>query len=154
MYACYHGPDGLAAIARGVHRSAATLAATLRHYGLRTGSGVSFDTIQVLLPGPTEALAALRRAREAGYNLYDAGDRVVQVACDETTNPEQLRDVVAALVGASMVGSGMDASDVELVPVDDVLPAALLRTSKFLTHPVFSEHRSETAMLRYLRRLS
>ncbi|WP_300605151.1 aminomethyl-transferring glycine dehydrogenase, partial [Trebonia sp.] len=155
MYACYHGPDGLAAIARGAHRSAATLAATLRHYGLRTGSGACFDTIRVLLDGPREAAAALRRTREAGYNLCDAGDGVVQVACDETTRPDQLRDVAAALVGASMVGTGMDACDVELVPAaGDELPPDLVRTSKFLTHPVFSQHRSETAMLRYLRRLS
>ena len=150
MYACYHGPDGLAAIARGVHRSAATLAATLRHYGLRTGGGACFDTIRVLLDGPAEAAAALRRAREAGYNLHDAGDGVIQVACDETTTDGQLRDVVAALAG-----TGLDGFDVELAcDAGELLPASLLRTSKFLTHPVFSEHRSETAMLRYLRRLS
>jgi glycine dehydrogenase len=155
MYACYHGPDGLAAIARGAHRSAATLAATLRRYGLGTERGVWFDTIRVRLDGPAQAAAAVRRARDAGYNLYNAGDGVIQVACDETTTDGQLRDVTAALVGASMVGTGPDGSDVRLAaPDDDVLPAALLRTSKFLTHPVFSEHRSETAMLRYLRRLS
>ena len=155
MYACYHGADGLTAIARGAHRSAATLAATVRSYGLRTGGGVSFDTIRVLLPGPAEARCAVRRAAEAGYHLYDAGDGVVQVACDETTTPAHLRDVVAALVGASRVGSGLDSGDVALVPPDeDAIPAALVRTSKFLTHPVFSAHRSETAMLRYLRRLS
>ncbi|HEV3066622.1 MAG TPA: aminomethyl-transferring glycine dehydrogenase [Streptosporangiaceae bacterium] len=155
MYACYHGADGLTAIARGAHRSAATLAATARSYGLRTGGGVSFDTIRVLLPGPAEARCAVRRAAEAGYHLYDAGDGVVQVACDETTTPAHLRDVVAALVGASRVGSGLDSGDVALVAADeDAIPAALVRTSKFLTHPVFSAHRSETAMLRYLRRLS
>jgi glycine dehydrogenase len=155
MYACYHGADGLTAIARGAHRSAATLAATLRSYGLRTGGGVSFDTIRVLLPGPAEARCAVRRAAEAGYHLYDAGDGVVQVACDETTTPAQLHDVVAALVGAARVGSGLDGGDVALVVADeDAIPAALVRTSKFLTHPVFSAHRSETAMLRYLRRLS
>jgi glycine dehydrogenase len=155
MYACYHGPDGLTAIARGAHRSAATLAATVRSYGLRTGGGVSFDTIRVLLPGATEARCAVRRAAEAGYHLYDAGDGVVQVACDETTTPAHLRDVIAALVGASRVGSGLDSGDVALLAADeDAIPAALVRTSKFLTHPVFSAHRSETAMLRYLRRLS
>ncbi|HJZ06778.1 MAG TPA: glycine dehydrogenase (aminomethyl-transferring), partial [Trebonia sp.] len=148
------------AIARGAHRSAATLAATVRSYGLRTGGGVSFDTIRVLLPGPAEARRAVRHAAEAGYHLYDAGDGVVQVACDETTTPAHLRDVVAslvgtALVGASRVGGGLDSGDVALVAADeDAIPAALARTSKFLTHPVFSAHRSETAMLRYLRRLS
>src|SRR6516165_4585253 len=155
MYACYHGADGLAAIARDVHRSAATLAATLRRYGLRTGDGPFFDTVRVLLPGPTEARAALRRAREAGYNLCDAGGGVVQVACDETTTDDQLRDVVAALVGTSMVGSGLDSGDVRLAEAgDDAIAPSLARTSEFLTHPVFSAHHSETAMLRYLRRLS
>jgi glycine dehydrogenase len=155
MYASYHGPDGLTAIARRVHRHALTLAATLRDYGLAANDGTVFDTVSVRLPGPSEARAAVVRAREAGYNLYDAGDGVVQVSCDETTQPEQLQDVVAALVGASMVGTGLDAADVRLSePGDDALPAPVARTSKFLTHPVFSAHRSETAMLRYLRRLS
>src|SRR5215468_9870732 len=155
MYACYHGADGLAAIARRAHRSAATLAATVEKYGLRTDGGVFFDTIRVLLPGPAEARTALHRASEAGYNLYDAGGGVIQVACDETTTEAHLRDVTAALVGASMIGSGLDSADVRLVTVsDDALPPALVRTSKFLTHPVFNSYHSETAMLRYLRRLS
>ncbi|HEX8004849.1 MAG TPA: glycine dehydrogenase (aminomethyl-transferring), partial [Trebonia sp.] len=69
MYACYHGADGLAAIARRAHESAATLAATLSAHGLRTGDGYSFDTIRVTFPGPAESAAALARAHEAGYNL-------------------------------------------------------------------------------------
>jgi glycine dehydrogenase len=155
MYACYHGAEGLTAIARGAHQRAATLGATLRDYGLQTGGGAAFDTVRVLLPGPTEARAALRRAMDAGYNLCDAGGGVVQVACDETTTEKHLRDVVAALVGASMVGSGLDSGDVRLAVVtEDAIPPSLARTSKFLTHPVFSAYRSETAMLRYLRRLS
>jgi glycine dehydrogenase len=155
MYACYHGPDGLTAIARQVHRHAMTLAATLRDYGLATSGADAFDTISVLLPGVTEARAALLRAREAGYNLHDAGGGVVRVSCDETTTREHLRHVVAALVGASMVGSGLDPADVRLTVADgDAIPAPLVRTSKFLTHPTFSAHHSETGMLRYLRRLS
>ena len=155
MYACYHGPDGLTAIARRVHRHAMTLAATLRDYGIITSDGAAFDTVAVRLPSPVEARAALRRAKEAGYNLYDAGGGVVQVSCDETTTAGHLRDVVAALAGASMVGTGLDPADVRLTVADgDAIPASLARTSKFLTHPVFSAHHSETGMLRYLRRLS
>jgi len=154
MYACYHGPDGLTAIARRVHRHAMTLAATLKDYGLVMSGADAFDTVAVQLPGPSQARAALQRAKAAGYNLYDAGGGVVQVSCDETTTSEQLRHVVAALVGASMVGSGLDAADVRLTPGGDSIPAALVRTSKFLTHPTFSAHHSETGMLRYLRRLS
>jgi len=155
MYACYHGPDGLTAIARRVHRHAMTLAATLKDYGLLASGADAFDTVGVQLPGPTEARAALLRAREAGYNLHDAGGGVVQVACDETTTPDHLRHVVAALVGASMVGTGLDPADVRLRSVTrDAIPASLARTSKFLTHPTFTAHHSETGMLRYLRRLS
>ena len=155
MYACYHGPDGLTAIARRVHRHAMTLAATLKENGLLTTADAVFDTISVQLPGPTEARAALLRAAEAGYRLHDAGGGVVQVTCDETTTQEHLRDVVAALVGASMVGSGLDAADVRLTVIgSDAVPASLARTSKFLTHPTFGAYHSETGMLRYLRRLS
>jgi glycine dehydrogenase len=155
MYACYHGPDGLTEIARHAHRSAVTLARTLKNYGLLTRPGDCFDTIRVAFPGPAEAKSAVRRAREAGYNLYDAGGGVVQVACDETTTDAHLREVVAALAGAIKVGSGLSAEDVTLACVSaDAIPDSLVRASKFLTHPVFTAHRSETAMLRYLRRLS
>ena len=143
MYAAYHGPDGLTAIAERVHRRAATLAQTLRDEGLGVEAGEFFDTVRVLLPGA--AAGAVARAREAGYNLYQDGPDAVQVACDETTTEDQLRAVAAALAGR----------DVELAgEAPDALPHALRRDSEFLTHPVFHSHRSETAMLRYLRRLA
>jgi glycine cleavage system P protein (glycine dehydrogenase) len=149
MYAAYHGPDGLAAIARGVHRSAAVLAATLRGYGHRTSLGDFFDTIRIVFAGGRdEAAHALERARVAGYNLYLAPDDALQVSCDETTADDQLRALVAALCFVA------DPADVELSEPDSALPGALRRTSAYLTHSVFSEHRSETAMLRYLRRLA
>jgi glycine dehydrogenase len=149
MYAAYHGQDGLAAIARGVHRSAAVLAATLRGYGHRTSLGDFFDTIRIVFAGGRdEAAHALERARVAGYNLYLAPDDALQVSCDETTTDARLRALVAALCFVE------DPADVELSEPDGALPGALLRTSGYLTHPVFSEHRSETAMLRYLRRLA
>ena len=149
MYATYHGPDGLAAIARGVHRSAAVLAETLRGYGHRTSPGDFFDTIRIVFAGGRdEAAHALERARVAGYNLYLAPDDALQVSCDETTTDDQLRALVAALCFVE------DPADVELSEPDGALPGALRRTSAYLTHPVFSEYRSETSMLRYLRRLA
>jgi len=149
MYAAYHGPDGLAGIARGTHRRAATLAATLREFGHRTGAGDYFDTIRIHFDGGRDdALAALRRARDAGYNLYLARDGALQVSCDETTTDAQLRAVVAAICQVE------DPGEVELVRHGGALPDGLRRTSGFLTHPVFQEHHSETSMLRYLRRLS
>ncbi len=152
MYAAYHGPDGLATIARGAHRSAAVLSATLRDFGHRTGAGDFFDTIRIHFPGGRdEAAHALERARVAGYNLYLAPDDALQVSCDETTTDERLRELVAALCFVA------DPAGVELAEPSGAggeLPAGLRRTSAFLTHPVFREYRSETAMLRYLRRLS
>jgi glycine dehydrogenase len=97
----------------------------------------------VLLPGA--AAGAMARARAARYNLHQDGPDAVQIACDETTTEDQLRAVASALAGR----------DVELAAeAPDALPGALRRDSEFLTHPVFHSHRSETAMLRYLRRLA
>jgi glycine dehydrogenase len=146
MYAAYHGPDGLAAIARRVHGRAAALAATLRAQGATVDSAAFFDTIAVHgLPGG--AATAVERARQAGYNVYLAGPDTVQIACDETTTDNHLREVAAAL-------AGRPAGEVSLPAGREELPAGLRRTSPYLTHPVFHEHRSETAMLRYLRRLA
>jgi len=141
MYAVYHGPDGLAAIAQEVHRRAATLAETLRTHNIRTTLGAVFDTVRVL---PDDAPQVLDRARTAGYNLYLAPDGAIQVTCDETTTEENLRELAEAIAG----------TPVALVTPDGALPPSLVRTSGYLTHPVFHEHRSETAMLRYLRRLA
>jgi glycine dehydrogenase len=143
MYATYHGPEGLTAIARRVHRHAAALAAGLKPLGYETASSHFFDTVAIEMPGGAEQAAA--RAQAAGYNVYVASPDMVQVACDETTTNEQLREVATALAGR----------DVK-IPFDaaDALPESLVRTTSFLAHPVFSTYRNETAMLRYLRRLA
>jgi glycine cleavage system P protein (glycine dehydrogenase) len=146
LYAAYHGPDGLAAIARGVHRRAAALAATLRALGGTVAHAEFFDTVAVTgLPGG--GAAAAQRARQAGYNVYLADPDTVQAACAETTTDGQVREVAAAL-------AGLPAGEVSVAGPADALPAGLLRTSGYLSHPVFHQHHSETAMLRYLRRLS
>jgi glycine dehydrogenase len=143
MYAAYHGPDGLTAIALRVHRRAAVLARTLREQGLEVAGPEFFDTVRVRLPGAAEQ--AVARARAAGFNLYQAGPDAVQIACDETTTEEQVRAVAGALAGRD-VALAADAPE--------AIPAGLRRDSDFLTHPVFHRHRSETAMLRYLRQLA
>ena len=102
MYASYHGPDGLTAIARRVHRKAAVLAATLREHGCETDNTEFFDTVRVTINGG--AGAAAERARAAGFNLYQADDEVLQVACDETTTDEQLLAVASALAGQRGAG--------------------------------------------------
>jgi glycine dehydrogenase len=144
MYAVYHGPDGLAGIARDVHQKAARLAATLRAHGVAAATAGFFDTVQVSLPGG--AVEAVRRAERAGYNLQLAGPDTVRIACDETTTGTHLSEVAAAVAGTDR--------PLPLADAGPVLPDGLLRRSGYLDHPVFHEHRSETAMLRYLRRLA
>ena len=152
MYGVYHGPDGLTAIAGGVHRKAAVLAASLRAAGCTVAHENFFDTVAVTgIPGG--AAAGIARARRLGYNLYLAGPDTVQAACDETTTDEHLRDVVAALADADPAGVSLADAGIG-VEASRALPEGLRRTTEFLAHPVFHEHRSETSLLRYLRRLA
>ncbi|MFP8942529.1 aminomethyl-transferring glycine dehydrogenase [Streptomyces fenghuangensis] len=148
MYAVYHGPDGLAAIARRTHRYAAVLAQGLREGGVEIVHDTFFDTVTARVPG--RAAEVVAAAREAGVNLRLTDADHVGIACDETTGREQL----AAVWGA--FGVEPKAADAEALDeaAGEVLPAALLRTDEYLTHPVFHRHRSETSMLRYLRRLA
>ena len=169
MYAAYHGPEGLTAIARRVHDMAATLAAAFRGSGLETGQAAFFDTVRVRVPGG--GAAAVERALRAGYNLYLVDADTVQISCDETTTEEHLRGVVSAVTGRPGRGTAEQAYPAATTPGSlpapqtalpepfpaappNPLPAGLRRESPFLTHPVFHSYRSETAMLRYLRRLA
>ncbi|MGO9783425.1 MAG: aminomethyl-transferring glycine dehydrogenase [Streptosporangiaceae bacterium] len=155
MYAVYHGPEGLVAIAAGAHRSAAVLAATLDAAGFRTGPHAAFDTVRAQPPGgPEAAAAAVARAREAGYNLHLAGDGAIQIACDETTTDAILRTVAAALLDRAPAEVELAADPADAPGTPASLPAGLRRSGEFLGHPVFHTHRSETSMLRYLRRLA
>jgi glycine dehydrogenase len=145
MYAVYHGREGLEAIAQRVHRFAAILAEGLRRGGLVLRHDAFFDTIQVSVPHHADGVVAA--ARQAGVNLRRVDSNTVGIACDEVTERPEIEAVWAAF----RVRADIDQLDEE---VDDAIPAGLRRTSDFLTHPVFKEHRSETQMLRYLRRLS
>ncbi|MEV5830884.1 aminomethyl-transferring glycine dehydrogenase [Spirillospora sp. NPDC052242] len=144
MYAVYHGPEGLAAIAQRAHRRAAELADGLRRGGVEVVHGAFFDTVLARVPG--RAAEVVAAARERGVNLRQDGPDRVGVACDETTLPEHVTAVLEAF-GVAAGGAG------EAGGVADALPDGLRRESPYLTHPVFHAHRSETAMLRYLRRL-
>ena len=145
MYAVWHGPDGLRAIAQRAHRMAALLAAGLREGGVEVVHDELFDTLQARVPGRAEAVVAAARASGVNLRLVD-GD-TVGISTDETTVREDLH----AVWGAFGVEGDVDALD-ERAP--DALPADQRRESAYLTHPVFSEHHSETSMLRYLRRLA
>ncbi|WP_179951632.1 aminomethyl-transferring glycine dehydrogenase [Halopolyspora algeriensis] len=149
MYAVYHGPEGLRAIAARTHRMAAVLAAQFRHAGIEVVHEDFFDTVVTRVPGRADEVIAA--AKRAGINLRRVDADHVGISCDETTSRDRL-----ALVWQAF---GLDTAD--LADVDDLdartpdaLPKALRRTSEYLTHPVFHQHRSETSLLRYLRRLS
>ena len=147
MYACYHGPDGLTTIARRVHRLTATLAAGLRRLGVDVPTTAFFDTITVRV---ADAAAVHAAARAAGMNLREIDAGTVGIALDETTRRADVEALWAVF------GTGAAALDFAAVEaqVQEALPAAQLRSSAFLTHPVFSAYRSETRMLRYLRSLA
>jgi glycine dehydrogenase len=140
MYAVYHGPDGIRSIAEHAHGMAARLAASLGAAGVDVVNDVFFDTVLVRVPGRAESVRAAAHDRGVDVRLVD-GDHIA-VACDECTTPEHLA-VVADALGANLVDGATSP-----------LPAALRRTSPYLEHPVFHRYRSETAMLRYLKRLA
>ncbi|MFP5308449.1 MAG: aminomethyl-transferring glycine dehydrogenase [Actinomycetes bacterium] len=143
MYAVHHGPEGLTTIARRVHRLAGLLVAGLRDTGMEPTSATFFDTVTVRVPG--RATDVVERAEELGYNLRLVDGDHVAVSFDETTSRADVAWVLSAF-------------GVEDVPADeaavDGLPAGLLRTSEFLTHPRFHRYRSETDLVRYLRKLA
>jgi glycine dehydrogenase len=149
MYAVYHGPDGLREIAERVHARAVALADGLRAGGVRVEHAQFFDTVRAVVPGRARAVVAAAAAR--GINVRAADDDHVQVTCDEVTTEAHVAEVLAAFADAD---AGAGAAGAAAGPGTPAVPAALRRTSAYLTHPVFHRYRSETAMLRYLRALS
>jgi glycine dehydrogenase len=144
MYAVYHGPEGLTHIAKTVHRRAAVLAAGLKKLGFAPASKTFFDTVTVDAGAEKDNIVA--RALEEQINLR-IGDTTLGIALDETTTPATVEAVWRAF-GGRLTYADMEAG------VRDALPAGLKRATAFLTHPVFHAHRSETELLRYMRKLS
>ncbi|WGD56603.1 aminomethyl-transferring glycine dehydrogenase [Bradyrhizobium sp. CB1650] len=143
MYAVYHGPEGLMQIARTVHRRTAVLAAGLRKLGFAPHSDSFFDTVTVDAGAQRDAIVARAVAEKINLGLGGAG---LRIALDETTTPATVEAVWRAF-GGTLSYAEIDAATRE------ALPDALKRTTGFLTHPVFHAHRSETEMLRYMRKL-
>ncbi len=141
MYAVYHGPGGLRAIADRVHAHTARLASALRTAGLEVVNDTFFDTLTVRVPDAAEDVVA--RARAEGIWLRRIDGDLVGISVSERTlgmHIDQLADVLGAAPAVADAPSG--------------LPEGLLRHTPYLTHQVFHDHHSETSMLRYLRRLS
>jgi len=141
MYVAWHGPDGLRAMAERVHAHAARIAASAVAAGLALRHEQFFDTIALELGTAARADALLTAAASAGYELRRLDATGVGIACDETTTPSDVTALVALL--------GNDAP-----ATSSSLPSELRRSDAILTHPVFTLHRSETEMLRYIFRLA
>jgi glycine dehydrogenase len=148
MYAVYHGPDGIAAIARRVHRQAAILRTGLERLGFRVPTRAFFDTITVVTGERTARIHAEAVALGMNFGRVDA--TTIRLSLDETTTPHDVERILLAFAGDDVpfTAAHLDAG------APHALPAALARSSAFLAHPVFHRYRSETEMLRYLRRLA
>ncbi|HEX6300438.1 MAG TPA: aminomethyl-transferring glycine dehydrogenase [Acidimicrobiia bacterium] len=138
FYACWHGPEGLRAIASEVNRLATILADSLSDAGFEIVNDSWFDTITVRAPGRARALVA--DVAEAGINIGLGDEDHFRIAVDEKTDDDLVASLLAAL-------------GVEAAGAQGRIPEHAVRESAYLTHPVFSLHRSEHEMLRYLRRL-
>jgi glycine dehydrogenase len=142
MYAVYHGPEGIRRIAGETHRKASRLRAGLADAGVELVSDTFFDTLTARVPG--RAAEIVRAARESGVHLREVDADHVGIATSETTRDEHLVAVLEAFGGGDLPPEAGGVA----------LPAELQRTTDYLTHEVFSTHRSETSMLRYLSRLA
>ena len=146
MYAVYHGPEGLATIARRTHRLTTILASGLVELGVPVANETWFDTLTIACDASFVHAAAAAQ----GLNLRVIDDRSVGISLDETTT----RGDVQRLWLLFAHGRSLPDLDAIEAITGDRLPDALIRSSRYLTHPVFNTHHSETEMLRYLRRLA
>ncbi|MFC3808284.1 aminomethyl-transferring glycine dehydrogenase [Terrabacter sp. MAHUQ-38] len=148
MYAVWHGPAGLVGIARRVNGLTARLREALVAGGLDVETAAFFDTLTVIVPGRAGDVTAT--FAERGINVWRVDADRVSLSLDETSTAA----TVLAVLDAFGLPASDDVKNTLGTPVGGGIPAGLQRSSEFLTHPVFHSHHSETAMLRYLRRLS
>jgi len=154
MYAVYHGPDGLRAIAQRVRACASVACAGLKRLGHQVQPGPAFDTLRITpnksKGGATDAAHVRERAESLALNFRYFEDGSIGISVDETTTREDLQNIFAAFSG----GSELKVSEKDLLSDGHLpLPEALTRRSAFLQHPVFNTHHSESEMLRYIFKL-
>jgi glycine dehydrogenase len=152
LYAVYHGPKGIRAIAARVHAYAKLLTRGLESLGFRQLNDQYFDTPRFDVPGGVQAVGQiLKAAQQAGINLGFRMDNTIHVALDETVD----RSDILALLSVFAAGSTAKAAvlDESVKGLDPAYPSGLARTTPYLSHPVFNTHHSETQMMRYIRSL-
>jgi glycine dehydrogenase len=146
MYAVYHGPRGLRAMAERIHRLTSQFADGLRSLGFTITHENFFDTIRVEVASSS---TLIDRAQKGGCNLRSLGARAVGVSFDETTTTRDIESLMSIFQGTPV----RDFTDDDLGQPPLHIPQFAIRTSEFLTHPVFNTHDTETEMLRYLKKL-
>ncbi|MGF1757157.1 aminomethyl-transferring glycine dehydrogenase [Photobacterium sagamiensis] len=154
FYALYHGPEGLRKIGRRVHHLTAILAAGLHNSGIDLANESFFDTITLNTGKKTNEF--YKKALEAGINLRkysSANGKGIQlgISIDETTKVEDIEELLSLFTGNKLKASMFTAD----IAADEfaAIPESCRRTSKYLTHPIFNEHHSETQMMRYMKKL-
>ncbi|TCP03698.1 aminomethyl-transferring glycine dehydrogenase [Caldimonas thermodepolymerans] len=152
MYAVYHGPQGLKRIAQRVASYTAILAQGLRQLGWTLRHDTAFDTVTVQTDGKTDTI--LVDATGRGMNLRRAAPDAVGISLDETTTREDIVALWEVFAEVKAQGQALPSFGQFEQGVATLLPPALLRSSPYLTHPVFNSYHSETEMLRYLRALA
>jgi glycine dehydrogenase len=143
MYAVFHGPKGLKAIAQRIHRKTVRLANGLEAAGFKVDPKVFFDTITVDV-GPLQS-AVMKSAVDEGVNLRRVGEQRVGISLDEAARPATIEAVWRAF--------GITQKDDDFKPAYRI-PEDMHRRSDYLTHPIFHMNRAETEMMRYMRRLA
>ncbi|MGV8916695.1 MAG: aminomethyl-transferring glycine dehydrogenase [Pseudomonas sp.] len=148
FYAVYHGPQGLKRIAQRVHRLTTILATGLERKGIRRLNTQFFDTLTLEVGGSQSAI--IDSAKALRINLRILGRGKLGLSLDETCNAATVENLFDVFLGAD---HGLSVAELDAEALESGIPAELLRTSPYLTHPVFSAHHSETEMLRYLKQL-
>jgi glycine dehydrogenase len=146
MYAVYHGPKGLRAIAARIHRLTSRLAEGLRALGCKVTHENFFDTVRIEVESSEVILG---HAAKAECNLRGLGPRAVGISFDETTTPRDIELLMSIFRGTNV--RDFDDDNVGDPPIH--IPQSAIRTSEYLTHPIFNTHDTETEMLRYLKKL-
>ena len=147
MYAVYHGPDGIRAIAKRVSALAYTLSKELEELGFENSNRSFFDSIRITNANATDVK---KIAEEKGINFgYNTG--AINISLDETTTQEDVLDILH--VFAAVADSDTAVANFHADEITDNIPSGLVRNSPFLTHPVFNIHHSESQMMRYIKML-
>jgi len=149
MYVVYHGPDGIKEIAEDIHTGAVYLSEKLKELGYDQENEVFFDTLKINLPDGISSAAIKKVAEEAHINFYYPSESELILSTDETTREEELNDILNVF-GIAAKKSFQRSSQLEKM---SAIPEQFLRTDSYLQHEVFHKYRSETDLMRYIKKL-